>query len=85
MAVGVPIVATDVGGVTSALEDGRNAIVVQPADPVAFARGIEQLLASSELRRELGANARADFEARFSAQAMARAYEELYEAALARR
>lgn len=85
MAVGVPIVATDVGGVTSALEDGRNAIVVQPADPVALARGIEQLLASSELRRELGANARADFEARFSAQAMARAYEELYEAALARR
>jgi D-inositol-3-phosphate glycosyltransferase len=40
-AAGRPVVATDVGGLAEAVEDGVAGRVVAPGDPVALARGIE--------------------------------------------
>ena len=82
MAAQVPIVATDVGGVGSALEDGRSAILVPSADPAAFADGLCRMIESGDGAKAMAAEARKDFDEQFSAQAMARAYAELYEAAI---
>jgi glycosyltransferase involved in cell wall biosynthesis len=53
MANGLPIVATDVGGVRAALNDGRTGLLVPRDDAHAAAETLERLGAEPELRRRL--------------------------------
>jgi len=57
--VGLPIVATAVGGVPQVLTDGVDGLVVPPDSPDALADGIARLAADPELRRRLGRGAKA--------------------------
>ena len=54
MAYGRPVVATRVGGLRDAVEDGVTGLVVSPRDPSALRAAIERLLADGDLRRRLG-------------------------------
>ena len=58
MAYGRPVVATRVGGLTDAVEDGETGLLVPPGDPAALREALECLLGSAELRARLGAAAR---------------------------
>lgn len=51
--LGVPIVATDVGGVAYALDEGRYGILVPPNDEIALAKGICKLLVDTTMQKEL--------------------------------
>jgi glycosyltransferase involved in cell wall biosynthesis len=53
LASGSPVVATDVGGVRSALDDGRAALLVPPADLEALVSAILRLSEEPELRADL--------------------------------
>src|SRR5919107_4293 len=56
-AAGLPIVATDVGGVRAGLGDGAEALLVPPNDPGALAAAITRVASDRDLRavfRELG-------------------------------
>jgi len=56
-AAGLPIVATDVGGVRAGLGDGTEALLVPPNDPEALAAAITHVASDDDLRavfRELG-------------------------------
>ncbi len=55
MACGLPIVATDVGGIRAATGDGEAAVLVPPGDAEALAGALRRLAADAELRRRLGA------------------------------
>jgi type III pantothenate kinase len=66
MAHGRPVVATRVGGLVDAVEDGVTGLLVPPRDSAALRGAIERLLADPELRRRLGAAARRAAEERFS-------------------
>ncbi len=57
MGSGLPIVATDVGGVSDALENGRAGLVVPPDDEDALVGAIERLASEPDLRRRLGVRA----------------------------
>lgn len=59
MATGLPVVATQVGGVPDIVEDGQQGFLVQPNDGAALADRVEQLLPDAALRRSMGARARA--------------------------
>lgn len=48
MACGVPVVASDVGGVRQWLEDGRNGYLVPPKDPHALADAIRRMLSGEQ-------------------------------------
>jgi glycosyltransferase involved in cell wall biosynthesis len=52
-AAGIPIVATDVGGVAAALAGGRTGLLVPPKDARAAAAALERLRDEPELRRSL--------------------------------
>ena len=54
MAHGRPVVASAVGGLLDAVEDGVTGMLVPPRDPVALRAAVETLLDDSELRRRLG-------------------------------
>ena len=83
MGAGLPIVASDVGGIREVLTDGETGLIVPPEDCAALARAIETLAASPELRQRLGHSASRFARAHLSAAQMTSAYEELYVAALA--
>ncbi len=59
MASGLPVVATDVGGVAEAV--GEAGVLVPPRDSAAVAAACVRLLAHPDERRALGAAARALF------------------------
>ena len=72
MATGLPIVATNVGGIPDMVADGYSALLVD-CDVQAVADACGQLLESQQLREMLGKNA-AKESGRFSARHMAKCY-----------
>lgn len=80
MAAGVPVVATDVGGVRELLldEEGDAGIVVPARDPAALAEAILRLLRDPGLRAELGRHGRARAERLFSLDRCAERHFEVY-------
>lgn len=50
----LPIVASDVGGVTSEVVDGENGFICKPGDTEAFVESIKKLLDDSDLRTKMG-------------------------------
>jgi glycosyltransferase involved in cell wall biosynthesis len=59
MAVALPVVAARRDAMADLIDDGRTGLLVPPGDPPALGAAIERLLGNPELRRDLGANARA--------------------------
>ena len=58
MAYGRPVVATAVGGLEDAIEDGQTGVLVPPGNVAALRSALERLLSDAELRQALGAAAR---------------------------
>jgi phosphatidyl-myo-inositol dimannoside synthase len=65
-ACGLPSVATKCGGIPEIIEDGTTGFIVPPGDETALAAKIALLLLRSDLRKEMGAGARARMEKRFT-------------------
>ncbi len=57
MGMGLPCIASAVGGVLDLIEDGQSGLLVPPAAPDALARAIHRLLEDRALAERLGANA----------------------------
>jgi glycosyltransferase involved in cell wall biosynthesis len=66
MAHGRPVVASAVGGLVDAVEDGVTGLLVPPRDVTALRAGIERLLEDVDLRDRLGSAARSTARERFS-------------------
>lgn len=54
LAYGLPVLATDVGGIAEAVHNGVNGFLIRPGACDALTRRIEELAASPELRLEMG-------------------------------
>jgi len=54
MAVGLPIIATSVGGIPEQVEDGKNGLLIEPKNPDQLAEAILRLLNDRELRLQMG-------------------------------
>lgn len=76
MGTGLPIIASNVGGVPDMILSEHNGMLIPP-DPEALANTIARLLDDDELRSCLGKNARLEA-VRFSGETMARSYLTLY-------
>jgi glycosyltransferase involved in cell wall biosynthesis len=79
MAAGRAIVATTVGGIPEAIEDGKSGILVPPGDPRALAQAIGLLLDNPLKARELGRASRARAELLFDETKMIDGICALYE------
>jgi glycosyltransferase involved in cell wall biosynthesis len=78
MAYGRAVVATDVGGLRDAIDDGENGLLVPPRDVRALRAAIERLLGDKELRERLGRAAREKAEREWSKARAGDALVELY-------
>jgi glycosyltransferase involved in cell wall biosynthesis len=83
MAAGVPIVATNVGGIPECVKDGEDGRLVSPGDRSAMTQAISNILTDPVLALSLAANARKRVKEHFSLEAMVRNYESLYRYILA--
>jgi glycosyltransferase involved in cell wall biosynthesis len=78
MAAGLPIVATEVGGLSEVLQQGQSAILIPPRDPERLAEAILEMMDSPETRCRLGRNARTFIEQEYSLSAATRRLESIY-------
>ncbi|MBL4844250.1 MAG: glycosyltransferase [Planctomycetes bacterium] len=78
-ALGLPAITTAAGGAPEVVREGVTGFVVPVGDVEALAERILRLAESPELRATFGAAARSWIHERFSLEAMADAYTELYE------
>jgi glycosyltransferase involved in cell wall biosynthesis len=85
LAAGLPVVATDVGGMPDLVHEGENGLLVPRQDPPAMAAALAQLLADPEQARTMGQRGRLLQEREFSLEAMVRRVEALYSERLARK
>ena len=84
LASGVPVVATDVGGVSEVVRHGETGRLVPPGDPRAMAAAVVDLLADTPRRAAMGKAARADAMERFRPEPVVSRVEALYRELLAR-
>jgi colanic acid/amylovoran biosynthesis glycosyltransferase len=76
MAMGMPVIATRVGGVPELIDHGVNGILVSPGDPEELAIAIEGVLRAKDVAQRLAASSRQKIESNFqdtvSAEVLAR-------------
>ena len=84
MALGKPVVHSDVGGVGELIHSGVNGFLFRVNDTDGFVRSLT-LLADRELRERIGARARATVEQSFAEDSMVDRYEQLFRELGARR
>ncbi|MES1985290.1 MAG: glycosyltransferase family 4 protein [Pseudomonadota bacterium] len=80
MARAVPVVATRVGAIPEQVDDGESGLLVDPGDAAQLADAVERLIASAELRRNLGAAGQRRFARDFSVAACAQRFAAVYRA-----
>jgi hypothetical protein len=85
MAAGLPVVATDVGGVSELVLQGETGLLVPRDETTALAQALERLLRDEDLRRRMAASARARVEREFDLTSFQEAHVELYRRELERR
>lgn len=78
MAAGLPVVATDVGGIPELVADGHTGRLVPPGDPAALGRALLDLLDHPDRAVQFGRAGREWIERTCSFDRMVRAFETLY-------
>ncbi|GAB6177377.1 glycosyltransferase [Desulfobaculum senezii] len=84
MAMGVPVVASDVGGIPDIVDHRVTGLLVPPADAGELARALHFVLRDGERRAVLGRAGRLSVQARHGADAMAQQIEQVYAQSLQR-
>lgn len=79
MGVGLPVVATNVGGANEVIESGVNGVLIEPNDVSAIADEVIRLGRDPELRARLGAAGKRTVTENFAADQMVERQFELYE------
>jgi len=85
MAMGVPVVGTNAGGLPEIIEDNSTGILVPPKDPEALARGVLKLLLDRRLSRAMSRHARRRATQYFDYNDSVRRFQEALTAALPER
>lgn len=78
MATELPVVATDVGGVSGVVRNGENGLLVAPDDPAAFAAAVLELFQDTAAARRMGREGRAGVLGRYDLGAAVDRYLALY-------
>ncbi|MGB9877886.1 MAG: glycosyltransferase [bacterium] len=79
MAMGKPVIATNVGGIPEIVENGYTGLLVPPRNPQLLAEAILKLAKDEKLREEMGKRGRKKVENEFNMKLTAYKYSLLYE------
>lgn len=79
MGLGLPVVATNTGGIPEVVTTGKSGILVEAGKPQALAEGILELLRDKSKAKEMGKLAAEEAKIKFNLKEMVEETEELYE------
>ena len=79
MASGVPVIATDVGGIPEVLKENEAGLLVPPGNELELRNAIQKLLNNEELRKWYGINGRKAVEEKYSWDKVVVEIEKVYE------
>ena len=79
MAAGLPVIATDGGGTSEIIEDGKSGFIVKPTDSAEAAITLRKIYNDDNLRKEIGNKAKERIQKSFTLDAMAKEYINLYD------
>ncbi len=85
MRAGLPVIASDVGGVREAVVDGETGFIVKPGDSAALSEALRLLISDSTLRLKFGRAGRRRYELHFTFEQMIGETLSLYESVLSSR
>jgi glycosyltransferase involved in cell wall biosynthesis len=85
MAVGCPVVSTDVGGVSQLVRHGETGLLVPPADPAALANALLECLDDPARARQMGAAGQRHIAQEYGMRTWAHRLEQVYLRELSRR
>ncbi|MBN2190632.1 MAG: glycosyltransferase family 4 protein, partial [Candidatus Aureabacteria bacterium] len=78
MACGKAVIATDIGGIPSIVENDKLGVLIKPRNIGLMSDAILELLGDENRRLDMGANARNYVNKKYSIDSMIKAYEKLY-------
>ena len=81
MSFGLPIVASDIGGIPDIVRSGRNGLLARPNNIKSFSSAILSILDNNKLRKRLGENGKKDV-IQYSWERIANETEKIYESIL---
>jgi len=84
MATGLPVIATRHGGIPEAVDHGRTGLLVAEEDHVGLANGMQEIIRSPGLLKQMGARARSAVIDRFEQDVQIDHLESFYEEAITR-
>lgn len=84
MAMGVPVIATNVGGPTEIIQDGREGYLLAPREPLAWAQASRRFAEDSRRGEEMGRAGRRRVEEAFTVEHHVTSMLDVYERTLAR-
>ena len=79
MGIGMPCIASDVGGIVDLIENEKSGIRVPPQDPAALAAVLHRVLTEPDFASELGRNARTTIQQRFDSAVSVGKLEGIYQ------
>jgi glycosyltransferase involved in cell wall biosynthesis len=77
-AAGIPVMASNVGGIPDLIEDGVTGLLTDPARPDSMRHAVSRLLSDSDLSAILSLNARRQSIKRFHPNVIAQRHVEIY-------
>jgi glycosyltransferase involved in cell wall biosynthesis len=84
-AAGVPVIASNVGGVPDLVQDGRTGLLTDPARPETMSKALARLLGDPTLAKQLAEEGRSQAKARFHPKVIAEKHLEIYREIIASR
>ena len=78
MALGLPVVATDVPGTHSLIKSEQTGLLVESGDALGMSKALSKIMADPELARQLGQSGKKHVQTRFDEYTVADRVEEIY-------
>jgi glycosyltransferase involved in cell wall biosynthesis len=78
MAVGLPVIATPVGGIPEAIDEGVNGFLISPGDVDALVDRRRRIIDDEDLRKSMGSSAKRIAKEKFSVECLVAQLEEIY-------
>ena len=82
MGVGVPVIASKVGGLVEIIDHGSTGFLVPPKDSVAIANFLEKLLKNPDMSEHMASQARSQVLKNFTIQESVKGYDKVYQSIL---
>ena len=79
MATGKPVIASDLPGIRTVVNEGQNGFLVSPKDVDMLAQRIRYLLENKEMSRDFGVNGRKKAEEKYAWDSIAKKIEKVYQ------